>query len=141
MAQTTGTVLAKNMAIYKGGSPDTLITCQVDATMSLSTQTFETTCKDSGAWSEPRPGTKSWTMSGTGNYADDATYGFKDLQTLWSDQTEAEFVFSTGAVDDTEYYGNGYVTELELTSQGNDAAVTFSFTVTGAGSLTAAVIS
>lgn len=141
MAQTVGTVLAKNMAIYSGGSPDTLITCQIDATLSMSTQTFETTCKDSGAWSEPRPGTKSWTMSGTGNFAEDATYGFLDLQTLWTNQTEAEFVLSTGAAGDTEHYGDGYVTELELTSQGNDAAVTFSFTVTGAGALTSAIIS
>lgn len=138
MAQTVGTVLAKNMAIYVD---DTLITCQVDATMSLSTQTFETTCKDSGAWSAAQPGTKSWTMSGTGNFADDATYGFLDLQTLWSNQTSAECTFSTGAVGDTEFYGDGYFTELELTSQGNDAAVTFSFTFTGNGALTAAVIS
>lgn len=138
---TTGTVLAKNMAIYSGGSPDTLITCQVDATISMSTQTFETTCKDSDAWAEPRPGTKSWTMTGTGNLAWDATYGFSDLQTLWSAQTESEFVISTGVAGDVEMYGNGYVTELEMSSQGNDAAVTFSFTVTGAGALTAATIS
>lgn len=141
MAQTVGTVLAKNMGIYVGGAPDVLITCQIDATLSLSTATFETTCKDTGAWSEPRPGTKSWTMTGTGNFADDATNGFLDLQTLWSDQTEAEFVFSTGALGDTEHYGDGYVTDLELTSSGNDAAVTFSFTVTGAGAITSAVIS
>lgn len=141
MAQTQGTVLAKNMAIYSGGSPDVLITCQVDATLTLSTTTFETTCKDSGAWAEPRPGTKSWTMSGTGNFAEDATYGFLDLQTLWNNQTEAEFVMSTGETGDTEFSGNGYVTDLELTSSGNDAAVTFSFTVTGAGAITAATIS
>ena len=141
MAQTVGTVLAKNMAIYSEDTPDVLITCQIDATLSMSTQTFETTCKDSGAWSEPRPGTKSWTMSGTGNLAWDATYGFADLQALWTGQTEAGFVISTGAVDDQELYGNGYVTELELTSSGNDAAVTFSYTVTGAGAITMAVIS
>lgn len=138
---TTGTVLAKNMAIYSEDSPDVLITCQVDATLTMSTNTFETTCKDSGAWAAPRPGTKSWTMTGTGNLAFDATYGFDDLQALWSNQTEAGFVFSTGETGDTEYYGNGYITDLELTSAGNDAAVTFSYTLTGNGALTAATIS
>lgn len=141
MAQTAGTVLAKNMAIYKKGVSDTLITCQVDATLSMETNTFETTCKDSGAWAEPRPGTKSWSMTGTGNFAEDATYGFLDLQTLWDDQTEAEFVLTTGNTGDTEFYGNCYVTSLELNSSGNDAAVTFSFTLTGAGALTAAIVS
>lgn len=138
---TTGTVLAKNMAIYKEGSPDTLISCQVDATLSLTTTTFETTCKDAGAWAEPRPGTKSWTMTGTGNLAWDAAYGYDDLFTLWTNQTETAFVISTGVTGDKMLYGDGYLTDLNLTSSGNDAAVTFEFTVTGAGAITRATIS
>lgn len=140
MAQTVGTVLAKNMAIYVGDTPDVLITCQIDATLSMSTATFDTTCKSAGAWADSNAGTKSWTMSGTGNFADDATYGFLDLQALWVGGTTAEFIMSTGATGDTEHYGNGIITELELNSSGNDAAVTFSFTVTGKGVLTSAVI-
>lgn len=138
---TTGTVLAKNMAIYKDGSPDTLISCQVDASLSLTTTTFETTCKDAGAWGAARPGTKSWTMAGTGNLAWDAAYGFNDLFTLYSDQTATAFVISTGVVGDKMLYGTGYLTDLNLTSSGNDAAVTFEFTVTGNGAITRATIS
>ncbi len=138
---TTGTVLAKNMAIYINGSPDTVISCQVDATLTLSTATFETTCKDAGSWAEPRPGTKSWTMSGTGNLAFDATYGYEELFGLWYNQTETAFVISTGVTGDKQQYGDGYVTELEMTSSGNDAAVTFSFTVTGAGALIMSTVS
>lgn len=141
MAQTVGTVLAKNMAIYVGGSPDVIITCQIDATLSMSTATFDTTCKSSGAWGDSNAGTKTWSMSGTGNFADDATNGFLDLQAIWVAGSTNEFVMSTGAVGDTEHYGDGIVTELELTSSGNDAAVTFSYTVTGKGALTSAVIS
>ena len=138
---TSGTVLAKNMAIYNDDTPDVLITCQIDATLTMSTTTFETTCKDSGAWAAPRPGTKSWSMSGTGNLAFDATYGFADLFTLWINQTANTFIFSTGTAGDTQYYGSCYVTELELTSQGNDAAVTFSFTLTGDGALSSETVS
>jgi predicted secreted protein len=138
---TTGTVLAKNMAIYLNGTPDTIISCQVDATLSLSTTTFETTCKDSGSWAQPRPGTKSWTMTGTGNLAWDATYGYSDMHALWYNQTLSPFVISTGVTGDKQQYGDGYLTELEMTSSGNDAAVTFSFTVTGAGALTLSTVS
>ncbi len=141
MAQTVGTVLAKEMAIYVGGSPDVIITCQIDATLSMSTATFDTTCKSSGAWADSNAGTKSWTMSGTGNFADDAANGFLDLQALWVAGSTAEFVMSTGATGDTQHAGNGIVTELELTSAGNDTAVTFSYTVTGKGALASTVIS
>lgn len=141
MAQTSGTVLAKNLALYAGGSPDELITCQIDATLTRSTNTFETTCKDSGAWAEPRPGTKSWTMTGTGNFAEDASFGYHELVARWDAQSSNEYVLSTGETGDVEEYGNAYVTEIEKTSSGNDAAVTFSFTLTGHGAITAAIIS
>ena len=59
------TVLAKNMKLYTGSTP-TAITCQVDASLSMSTNTFETTCKDSSAVAEFLPGAKSWTASVTG---------------------------------------------------------------------------
>lgn len=138
---TAGTVLAKNMAVYSDDSPDVLITCQVDATLTLTTATFETTCKDSGAWGEPRPGTKSWTMTGTGNLAFDATYGWSDLFALWTNQTASSFVFTTGVANDKAYSGSGYITDLELTSSGNDSAVTFSYTLTGAGAITESTVS
>lgn len=138
---TVGTVLAKNLAVYSDQTPDKIITCQVDATLALTTTTFETTCKDAGAWAQPRPGTKGWSMTGTGNLAWDATYGYTDLYTLWYNQTAANFVMSTGVTGDKYFYGQGYLTDLELTSSGNDAAATFSYTLTGAGAITLATVS
>jgi len=129
---TTGTVLAKNMSFEVAG---TVVSCQVNCELNMSTEMFETTCKDSGAWAEPRPGTKSWTGSGEYNLAFDATYGIEDLFTLWYDQTEAAFVFTTGVNDDKEFIGNGYISSLTVSSQGNDAAVTGTFELTGAGEL------
>ena len=132
---TTGTVLAKNMAIYFTGSP-TVLTCQTNASISMSTNMFETTCKDSGAWAEPRPGTKSWTASGEANLAFDATYGMDELFAAWDDQTELSVVFQTGVSGDSKFSGSGYLSTLEVTSNGNDEAVTFSFQLDGAGALT-----
>ena len=129
---TTGTVLAKNMSFYLN---DTLVSCQTNCELNMSTEMFETTCKDSGAWAEPRPGTKSWTASGELNLAFDATYGIADLFALWYNQTEEDFAFSTGVNDDKEFLGSGYISSLSVSSQGNDAAVTASFEITGAGAL------
>lgn len=137
---TTGTVLAKNMAFYTGGTP-ALITCQTNASISMSTNMFETSCKDAGAWSAQEPGQKSWSGSGEGNLAFDATNGFSALFAAWTNQTVVALVFQTGVTGDKSYSGNCYVSSLELNSSGNDEAVTFSFELTGNGALAEATIS
>lgn len=142
MAQTTGTVLAKNMALYFGA---TKLTCQVDASISGSTNMFETTCKDSDAESEFKPGSKSWTVSGTANFADDATLGFNTATNgvfaKWDSQTSIDIVFQTGATGDTKWSGTTYVSSWTLSSSGNDEAVTYDFELQGTGALTMATIS
>lgn len=130
---TKGTVLAKNMSISLDGVE---ITCQTNAEINMTTETFDTTCKDSGAWAEPRPGTKSWTASGEYNLAFDAALGGVQLFNAWTNQTEVDVVFGTGENGDFEYAGSGYITSLTSSSQGNDAAVTGTFEITGAGALT-----
>lgn len=132
---TTGTVLAKYMKISTGATP-VAISCQIDATLEMSTETFDTTCKDSGADAENRPGTKSWSMSGTGNFAYDAANGYDALHTAWSAQSQIDVVIGTGVSGDKKWSGKAYVTGLTLNSSGNDAAVTYDFTLTGTGALT-----
>ena len=136
---TVGTVLAKNMAFYTGGTP-TLITCQTNASISMETNMFNTTCKDSGAWQANQPGVKSWTASGEGNLAFDATNGWSALFAAWTNQTAVALVFQTSVTGDKKYSGSTYISSLELTSSGNDEAVTFSFELTGNGALTEATI-
>lgn len=142
MAQTVGTVLAKNMKLYFGS---TALTCQVDASISASTNMFETTCKDSAANSTFLPGSKSWTASVSANYADDATLGFNTATTgvfdLWDDQASVSVVFQTGNVGDTKWTGNAYVSSWTMNSSGNDEAVTFDVELQGTGALTMATIS
>lgn len=137
---TTGTVLAKNMAFYTGGTP-TLITCQTNASISMSTNMFSTSCKDAGAWDTQQPGLKTWTGSGEGNLAMDAANGFSALFAAWTNQTSVALVFQTGVTGDDKYSGSCYISSLELNSSGNDEAVTFSFELTGSGALTEATVS
>jgi len=134
------TVLAKNMKLYTGATP-AAITCQVDASISTSTNMFETTCKDSSAVSEFLPGAKSWTASVTGNVDFAATNGVEELFTAWTNQTSVALVFQTGTVGDAKYSGSGYVSSLQIQSSGNDEAVTFSAEFQGTGALTQANIS
>lgn len=110
------------------------VTCQTNAEINMSTETFDTTCKDSGAWSEPRPGTKSWTASGEFNVDNAAALGAKQFFNGWDSQVLVDIIFGTGS--SFEYEGSGYITSLTTSSQGNDAAVTGTFEITGAGPLT-----
>jgi len=137
---TTGTVLAKNMKLFIGS---TAITCQVDASLSMSTNMFEITCKDSAANSAFLPGTKAWTVSGSGNFAFDATLGFANASGLfeyWDDQTSASLVFQTAVSGDKKYSGTAYISSLKLNSSGNDEAVTFEFEFQGTGALVEATV-
>jgi predicted secreted protein len=136
---TVGTVLAKNMSIFTGGTP-AVITCQTNASLSLQTNLFSTTCKSSGAWAANQPGVKSWTASGEGNLAFDATNGWSQLFAAWTNQTAVAIVFQTGVTGDKKYSGSSYISSLELTSSGTDEAVTFSYELTGDGALTEATI-
>lgn len=134
---TTGTVLAKNMKIYVGANA---ITCQLNASLSCSTNTFQTTCKDSVANSEYLPGAKEWSISGSANFSFDATYGFEDLWDSWDTQSVIVPIFQTGVTGDLKWSGNSYISELNATSDGVDAAVEYDVTFQGTGALAKATI-
>lgn len=134
---TTGTVLAKNMKIYVGA---TAITCQLNASISQSTNMFQTTCKDSAANSSFLPGAKEWTISGSANFSFDATYGYEELWDLWDAQTTVTPIFQTGVTGDLKWSGSSYISELNATSDGVDAAVEYDVSFQGTGTLTKATI-
>lgn len=134
---TTGTVLAKNMKIYVGSAA---ITCQLNASLSCSTNMFQTTCKDSAANSAFLPGAKEWTISGSANFAFDATFGYEDLWDSWDAQTTIIPIFQTGVTGDLKFSGSSYISELNATSDGVDAAVEYDVTFQGTGALAKATI-
>ncbi len=135
---TTGTVLAKYLKLYVGS---TAVTCQVDASMNMSTNMIQTTCKDSAADASVLPGEKSWEASVSGNLAYDATYGWSQLFAAWTGQTLLMLVYQTGVVGDKKLTGSAYINSLTKTSSGNDEAVTFDAGLTGTGALVEATIS
>ena len=135
MAQTVGTVLSKVMKIYTGGTP-TAITCQNDLTLSVTTETFETTCKDTSAsWADSSPGTISWTVTGSANFAFDATNGYSQLLASQIAGSTVAVVVQNANAGDKKYSGNTIVTSLELDASGINTAATYTFTLTGKGAL------
>lgn len=122
-------------------APTAALTCQVNASISFETEMFNTTCKDSTAWNEQLPGTKSWSASGTGNLAFDATNGFTELFAAWTAQTSLSIIFQTAGTGDKKYSGTTYISSGNLTSDGNDNPVTWDFEFQGTGALTEATVS
>lgn len=137
---TTGTILAKTFAFYTGSGTPIILTCQTNASISMSTNMFSTACKDAGAWDAQQPGLKSWTGSAEGNFAFDATNGFEELFAAWTNQTVVPLVMQNAVTGDKKYSGSTYISSLELNSSGNDEAVTYSVEFTGTGALVEATI-
>ncbi len=125
------------MMVFMGG---TAVTCQVDATLDLSQETFDTSCKDSGSWSTVEPGDKSWSISGMGRLDWAASNGFDDLHDAFEAGTKPTFMFSDGTTGNKKFTGTGLITKLTLKSSGKNAPVDFDFEVTGSGALVKAAI-
>ena len=141
MAETVGTVLSKVMKIYTGGTP-TAITCQNDLTLTITTETFETTCKDTSAsWADSSPGTISWQVTGSANFAFDAANGYSELFAAQVAGSTVAVVVQNANSGDKKYTGNTIVTQLDLDASGINTAATYTFTLTGKGALTEATIS
>lgn len=139
---TTGTVLSKFMKIYTGSSTPVAITCQNDLTLSVTTETFDSTCKDTDvSWADAEPGTISWTVSGSANFSFDATNGYSELLDAQINGDTVPVVVQNAVAGDKKYSGNCLVTSLELNASGINTAATYTFTLTGKGALTEATIS
>jgi predicted secreted protein len=107
---SVGVVNTKLMKWFVGS---TAITCQTDGTLSITNDTRDTTCKDSGQWKELLYAQTGWEMSGT------ATVSFK-----------------TAVSGDDIYTGTVIWTKMDIASAGTNQNVTISYTGMGTGVLT-----
>ena len=121
-------------AIYIGGTKVSYLTSN---NFSVNLATRNATTKDSAGWADNLEGVKSWTASGEGMFAENATLGFDDLFASLTARTVVAVVMK-GAVGDKQYAGNAYITALQRTSPTEDSE-TYSATLTGTGALTETV--
>jgi hypothetical protein len=114
----------------------TVVSCLTDASLSLSQEFRDTTCKDSGGFNNILPAKRGWEMSGSALFSYDGTTTFEDFFALWNGQTLATVVFGTTVSGDKIYTGSAYLSSLSSSSSGTDENVTFEFSLTGTGTLT-----
>lgn len=138
--------------VFQVGVDDNRLTCQMDATLSLS-QEFETeeACKpdyasgsvaDGVSWQQQTAGDKSWEITGSGKVEDSFTHTTAlalDQHMIESDDPiEVTFgtVDSTGAV--ITYSGSAYISSFTINAPTSGAA-TYDYTFTGNGAITRVV--
>ena len=136
---TAGTIKAKLMKIYTGGTP-AAITCLTNAELTVTNELREISCKDTGIYQEFLPDTQTWTISGEALAAFDAANGIDEVSTAALAQTSVAVVFQTGVTGDTKWSGNVYWTSFNVTG-GNTGNATFSFEGQGTGQLTQGTVS
>jgi hypothetical protein len=119
--------------VIKVGS--TVVSCLTDASLSLSQEFRDTTCKDSGGFNNILPAKRGWEMSGSALFSYDGTTTFTDFFALWNGQTLATVIFGTTVSGDQIYTGTAYLSSLSASSSGTDENVTFEFSLTGTGTL------
>lgn len=130
---TTGVVNTKLLKIYVGSNA---ITCQTDGTLSITSETRETTCKDSGQWKEFLYGQTQWEISGTALGSYDGTLSLHQLTALIIAQTESTVSFKTAVSGDDILSGTVIWTKMDIASAGTNQNVTISYTGMGTGALT-----
>jgi len=128
---TTGIVNGNDLGLFIG---EVFIACTTDATISLSREVIEATCKDNGGARQVLGGSLSWTMTAAGLWKFDAAYGIEDLvDAILADTTlTARWSMESSTIGDFYLEGSVKVTSVEASSPVNGAA-TWSVTFEGSG--------
>lgn len=141
MAQTTGILNGSQLTVMfgdAGATPTYVVVDNVtDLSVSISTDTRDTTTKNNAGYRALLPGLKSLSVNFTALYATDATQGFNELMTAYNNGTKQavkvtsyDFDATPSATENTgddRLVFDAYVTSLELSAGTEDNA---SFTCT-----------
>lgn len=129
---TLGTVQGNALGIY---IDDVLIACATSATMDLSTNMADATCKDNDGAEQIKPSQKTWSMALDGMLAFDSNYGWQDLVDAWDQDVLLKVRFGTEELGDEYYEGMAYIDSLSASGPLNEVA-TYSVNFRGTGTLT-----
>jgi len=131
---STGKLNGTLCVISIGGTDIAYLTSN---SISFEMATRDATTKDSAGNTEILEAIKSFSVTGEGYFAEDATFGFEDLYTSYDARTAVTVRYSTGVTGDIYYEGSAYITSLQKTD-GLEETSTFSVTLNGTGAVTAA---
>tara|TARA_R110000822_G_scaffold242165_2_gene371374 strand:- start:28 stop:438 length:411 start_codon:yes stop_codon:yes gene_type:complete len=131
---TTGKANGTLCVIAVGGTDIAYLTSN---SLSFEMATRDATTKDSAGNTEILEALRSFSVTGEGYFAEDATYGFEDLYTSYEARTAVTVRYSTGVVGDIYYEGSMFITSLQKTD-GLEETSTFSVSLNGTGAVTKA---
>ena len=136
---TTGVISTNSLKFFVGSTP-VAITCQVDASLTITNATRAIECKDSGGgqFTEALYGQTSWSIKGTGLASYDGTLSVSDITALVLARTISPVVFGTGVTGDDKLSGSVIWETLDINSNGVNDNVTISYSAKGTGALTQA---
>ena len=129
---TPGVINTKLLKIYIASGA---ITCQTDATLSITNETRDTTCKDSGQFKEMLYAQTGWEISGSALGSYDGSLSIPQLTVLALAQTVSTVSFKTSVSGDDILTGTVLWTKLDIASAGTNQNVTISYTGMGTGAL------
>ena len=135
MAATTGIINGSQYTVMFDGTTPVIADHVTDLSVSISTETRDTTTKNNGGYRALLPGLKSLTVNFTAYYANDATNGFDDLMDAFLNNTKQSVKVSsidwdtastpslpTEIAGDMEIKVDAYITSLELSAGTEDNA-------------------
>jgi predicted secreted protein len=128
---TPGTIPGNMIGIYVD---DVLIACATSASLDLSTNMVDSTCKDNDGAEQVTPGQKSWNMALDGMLAFDSDYGWVDLSEAWDANTLLTLKWGTGESGDPSYTGQAYIDTLSASAPLNEVT-TYNVNFKGTGVL------
>ena len=129
---TAGIANGSNLTIYFAdtGGTETVADHVTDLSVSVSTETRDTTTKNNGGYRALLPGLKTLTVNFTAYYADDASNGYDALMTAFIAGTKQDCIvqrvtWASGTptpTTDGDVAFSAYITSLELSAGTEDNA-------------------
>jgi predicted secreted protein len=131
MAKTTGKINGTLILVDADG---TTIGCSTNATLNITNERLETTCKDDNGAKTYEAGSQDWSLEVEGLVKYDTATNFSLVAARAVDRTIVEWSMSTGNVDDPVFTGEGFIGDFSY-GAGLNAPATWTFSVAPTGPL------
>lgn len=132
MAKTTGKINGTLILVDADG---TTIGCSTNATLTITNERLETTCKDDNGAKTFTVGSQDWALSAEGMVIYETPSNHSIIAAIAMGQTSPTWTFGTSNADDPVFTGDGFIDNLEITA-GLNTPATWSFSVAPTGPLT-----
>jgi predicted secreted protein len=129
MAKTTGKINGTLILVDLNG---TTIGCSTNATLNITNERLETTCKDDNGAKTYEAGSQDWSLDCEGLVKFDDASNFSAVAAAAVAKTGIEWTFGTANADDPVFTGTGFIGDFSY-GAGLNTPSTWSFTVAPTG--------